>query len=149
MDQIVENPKTGRMIKRGGAVYKRLQAEGVKFGRTLYRRPKRQASPRAGVSPRAELSAIRRKAKGKYAGRETLLSGYTSPRRRGARRALARSHPECFLDVEHDPPRFPICNRKGELNCMAVLAAKKRAAEWGYTKIKNTAQKIEDMKCRK
>ena len=71
-----------------------------------------------------------------------------APKRTSARRKMLKKHgKKCFLmpggiAANSYRPMFPVCDKNGKYNCGGIRAARTRAAEWKYVKVKARANRL-------
>ena len=145
MDSVikVQNPMTGKWILKKGALYQKLKAQGVEFGRG-----KRMKKPMG-----AHLGAVvsDKFARFPVVTYEDKAWGQTKPNSVGQRRdLLANCGKSCFLLPDLKTPKFPVCNKLPltdkeptcSYNCKGIKAAASRAGEWKYAAVLEAARKL-------
>lgn len=141
MENYIENPKTGRMIRMDGATYQKLKQQKVKFNKKTIEKRKKRSEPRK-ISPhKAKISpseVINRRTSG--------VRGWSDvkPGRSERHELKNKCGDKCFLDPKNE--KYPICPKysygKCNIDCRGLLAAKIRASQWHQTKIADQANQL-------
>lgn len=151
------NPGTGRMIKVGGATYRKVM--GTSPRRATSPRVARPRSVRASeygyLPPHLERKAEHlEKMEGEGRGSPTRGWSLRSPRRgRGRHQVMDTCGPKCFLLPEEE--KFPICARCSArgcscaIDCQGLQAAYNRAQQYKYPDVAEKARKMLKQKCGK
>ena len=147
-ESLIRNPMSGRLIKSKGPVANKLREEGVILPKPERTRSKRKTPVPTGISKRAYLSRTRNLPVSHKRFRKGSKGwGKDKPESKGERdRLMEVCGPKCFL--KPDTKSFPICQklegegRKCKIDCRGLLAAKVRAAQWGYEDVKIAADEI-------
>lgn len=140
--QKVKSPKTGRLIKVDGPAFRNLSKAQQSRARKMKRvtRPARHAPKKQHV-PVATISKIKRTLNVRAShGVEGWLKN--KPKLRSdRRRKLENCGAGCFLMPKQ--LKFPICPKQScAVDCKALLAAKIRARQWGYSQVARAADRI-------
>ena len=79
--------------------------------------------------------------------RKSQWKGWKAPKRVSSRREmLDRCGPKCFLIPNYKNPQFPICTSNCKVSKKGVMAAYKRARQWGYNDVASkAARKLKQM----
>lgn len=140
MVRVIRNPKTGRMIHVDGAVYIRLQKEGVVFdARTVEERQDY-------IPPADDSYKVTKRFSKKFAVDHSATPwGEVKPSKPSDRRkVLAECGASCFLVPE--TLKFPICNKDVSegctYNCRGIKAASSRAGQWKYKKVLDRSKQL-------
>ena len=134
MDSFVKNPKSGRLIKVGGTLYKSLQKEGIRFDSKRVQKKKfvpvldKKVGKKVSVNPTFKVD------------RTDVKWEEKKPHTAKERKML---HERCGDDAFLLPSalKFPICNKitKKEdactYNCRGLKGASSRAGEWKYKNV--------------
>lgn len=142
----VKSPKTGRLIKLDGPAFQRLSKAQQKKAKASKRvtRPARKAPRKQRVS----LSTIKKLKKTVNAAVTTGVAGWEKNKpklRSDRRRKLEQCGSGCFLMPKQ--LKFPICPKNScAVDCKALLAAKIRARQWGYSQVGRAADRIARMR---
>ncbi len=141
METVVKNPKSGRLIKVGGTLYKNLVQEGVKFDSKRFKKKKfvpvldKKVKKKNSVNPSFGVD------------RSDVKWAEKKPHSKKERKLL---HERCGDDAFLLPNalKFPICNKITKkddsctYNCRGLKGASSRAGEWKY---KNVLKKSKAM----
>ena len=143
----VKNPKTGRLIKINGSVYKNLKKSGVRVNnlKKVFRQIKEYP-----INPDVKISQnkIKRISKKKKNVKSPDCGwSVTAPKKGKERQILMKKcGKDCFLSPKN--LGFPICPKcsKGQCNCKVdcrgLFAAMIRGKQWKYHNISKSAYKI-------
>lgn len=145
----VKSPKTGRYILVNGPAFQSLsKAQKQKARKSRrYRRSARKQPRRQRIS----LAAVKKVLKTVNTRVTSGVGGYKKSElklRSQRRRKLERCGKGCFLMPKE--MKFPICSKNScAVDCKALLAAKIRAKQWGYSQVGRAADRIARLrKCR-
>ena len=136
MVEKVRNPLTGRLIKKGSAVYNKLLDEGIITKTTrvekvvpAYEPPKEYKVPKKFSDYPVD--------------KDDTAWGLKKPKLVGERKYIKENCGDsCFLIPEMN--KFPICNKTlpCEYNCRGIKAASSRAGEFKYTKVLEKSKEL-------
>jgi hypothetical protein len=136
MEKYIENPKSGRLIRMNGDLYKSLKSK-VKFDKSTITMKPKKSEPK-------QISPKRTKISHPFTKQKAVGSrGWSSakPGRRERHSLKKKCGDECFLDPVRE--KYPICPKnKCEIDCRGLLAAKVRASEWHQYKIAKKADTL-------
>lgn len=149
MNEYVRNPKTNRLIKKNGTLYKNLKASGMKFGKVVDSRP--------AFVPVLDKTVPKTISRNKSFGvdRENVPWGAKKPESVKERRELYdRCGKDAFLLPE--ALKFPIANKVTKnmssctYNCRGLKGASSRAGEWKYKNVlRNSTKLTQELGCYK
>jgi hypothetical protein len=140
----IKNPKTGKLIKKHGAIHNKLIEEGIDLSKEKSVRKRKFKANEKEDKEHLKNLEINKSFK---VDKSNVSWKDKKPHTKKERKdVMEKCGKDCFLIPSRN--KFPICNKitdknsECSYNCKGLKAASSRAGEWGYKTVLKTSKRL-------